>query len=121
MTDSLLKQKLEKTYSISIALCSTTKNLLFILKTKKTKSSSTSDWWEYTKCQIKDNARTFSKTSTKQENIRNSRLKTRLPNLYKKENFKPEIKPVVNNLQDKLFSLESNPARGTKIGAEHLI
>ena len=31
---------------------------------------SPSYWWEYTKSQIKDNARTFSKNSAKQENIR---------------------------------------------------
>ena len=37
-----------------------------------------------------------------QENIRISILKRRLQNLYKKENFKPEIKPMVENLQDEL-------------------
>ena len=36
------------------------------------------------------------------ENIRISILKRRLQNLYKKENFKPEIKPIIENLQDEL-------------------
>ena len=36
------------------------------------------------------------------ENIRISILKRRLQNLYKKENFKPEIKPTIENLQDEL-------------------
>ena len=50
--------------------CSTTKNLLSDLETKRKNYSSTSEWWEYTKCKIKDNARIFSRNSTKQENIR---------------------------------------------------
>ena len=37
-----------------------------------------------------------------QENIRISILKRRLQNLNKKENFEPEIKPMIKNLQDKL-------------------
>ena len=59
----------------------------------------------------------FCKNSAKQENIRNSRLKKRLQSLYQKENFKPEIKPLINNWQDKLYSLESKQARGAKIRA----
>ena len=58
--------------------CLTIKNLLAMLKTKRSNYSSTSEWWEDTKCKIKDNVRTFSKKSTKQENIRISRLKKRL-------------------------------------------
>ena len=87
------------------------------LKTKRSKYSSIIGWWEYTKCQIKENAGSFSKNSTKKENIRISGLKKRLRNLYKKENFKPEIKPLINNLQDELYSLESKQARGAKIRA----
>ena len=34
-----------------------------------------------------------------QENIRISILKRRLQNLYKKESFKPEIKPMIENLK----------------------
>ena len=37
-----------------------------------------------------------------QENIRIPILKRRLQNLYKKENFKPEIKLMIENLQDEL-------------------
>ena len=37
-----------------------------------------------------------------QENIRISVLKRKLQNLYKKGNFKPEIKPMIENLQDEL-------------------
>ena len=96
--------------------CSTTKNLLSFLKTKRSKYSSIIDWCEYTKCQIKENARSFSKNSTKKEN-RISKLKKRLRNLCNKENFKPEIKPLINNLWDELYSLESKEARGAKIRA----
>ena len=74
--------------------CSTTKNLLSFLRTKRSKYSSIIGWWEYTKCQIKENAVSFFKNSTKKENIRISGLKKRLRNLYKRENFKPEIKPL---------------------------
>ena len=43
------------------------------------------------------NARTFSKCSTTQENIRISGVKKRLRNLYNKENFEP----VLSNALDK--------------------
>ena len=72
---------------------------------------------KYTKCKIKDNARIFSKNSTKQENIWISRLKKRLRNLYKKENYKPEIKSMINTFQDELYLLESKQAEGAKIRA----
>ena len=39
----------------------------------------------------------FFKNSTRQENIRISRLNKRLRNLYKKETFKPETKPITKN------------------------
>ena len=93
--------------------CSTTKNLLSILKTKRNNYSSTRDWWEHTKCKIKDNARIFSKNSTK--NPRISRLKRRLRNLYKKENYKPENKPMIITFQDELHLLESKQAKGIRI------
>ena len=38
-----------------------------------------------------------------QENIRVSILKRRLQNFYKKENFKPEIKPMKENVQDEVY------------------
>ena len=31
----------------------------------------------------------------------------KIQNLYKKENFKPEIKPMTENLQDELYQLEN--------------
>ena len=37
--------------------------------------------------------------------------------MYKKENFKPEVKALINNLQDELYSLESKQARGARIRA----
>ena len=99
------------------SFCSTNKNMLSILSTKKANYSSPSVCWEYTKRQIKDNARLFAKNPTKQENIRISRLKRRLRNLCKKENFKSEIKPMIKNLQDELYTLESKQAKGAKIRA----
>ena len=97
--------------------CCNTKKLLTTLKTKENEFSTRTYWWEYTKSQIKDNTRSFSKNSTRRENIRISRLKKRLRNLYKKENFKPEIKPMINNLQDELYILESKQAQDIKIRA----
>ena len=40
-----------------------------------------------------------------------------MQNLYKKENFKPEIKPMVENLQDELYQLENKQAKGAKLDA----
>ena len=70
---------------------SATKDLRSLVKTQKINHSSASNRWKYTESCFKENGRTFSKNSTNQENIRISRLKKRLRNLYKKENFKPEI------------------------------
>ena len=97
--------------------CCNTKKLLTTLKKKENGFSTPTYWWEYIKSKIKDNTRSFAKNSTRQENIRISRLKKRLRNLYKKENFKPEIKPMINNLQDELYILESKQAQGAKIRA----
>ena len=41
--------------------------------------------------------------------------KIRLQNLYKKENFKPEINPMIENLQDELYQLENKQAKGAKL------
>ena len=95
----------------------TIRNLLAMLKTKRNNYSSASEWWEDTKCKIKDNIRTFSENSTKQESIRISRLKKRLRNLYKKENYKPEIRLMINTFPDELYLLESKQAKGAKIRA----
>ena len=89
----------------------------FYFKKKGNSYSSTGDWWEYTKYKIKYTATIFFKNSTKQENIRISRLKKRLRNLYKKENYKPETKPVINTSEDDVYFLESKQAKGAKIGA----
>ena len=71
---------------------STTKNLLFrLLKTQNNNHSSASDWWEYTKFCFKEDARTFFKNSTTEENIRISRLKKRLQRLYKKQYFNKKL------------------------------
>ena len=43
-----------------------------------------------------------------QKNITNLRLKwDKKENLYKKENVKPEIKPMIENLQNELYQLEN--------------
>ena len=57
-------------------------NLLFFINNTKNNHSSASDFWENTKSSFKENA------------------ERRLQNLYKKENFKPEIKPMVENLMN---------------------
>ena len=88
--------------------------MISLLKTQKSNHSSASDRWKYIKLCFKENTRTFSKISTTQENIRISRLKNRLQNLYKKQNFKPEIKPITKNLQDELHQLENKQAKGAK-------
>ena len=88
--------------------------MISLLKTRRNTYSSISDWWEYTKCQIKVNTKDFSINYAKQENIRISKIKKRLQNVYKKEKFKPKMKHLANNLQDELYSLESKQARGAK-------
>ena len=82
LTDSPKKLNLEKINGTLIIffLCkfefsSTTKNMLFYQKDKKPHTLA-SDWREYTNSCFKENAGTFSKNSTTQENIRISRLKT---------------------------------------------
>ena len=50
-----------------------------------------------------------------QGNIIISILKRRLRNLYKKENFKPEIKPMIENLQDELYQFENKKAKIVKL------
>ena len=39
----------------------------------------------------------------------------RLQNFYRIENFKPEIKTMIENLQDELYQLENKQAKGAKI------
>ena len=78
------------------------KELLFLLKTHKNNLSPESDWWRNTKSSFKENARILSKNPTTQTNIKIFRLKRRLQNLYKIENFKLEIKPMIEKLQEEL-------------------
>ena len=47
-------------------------------------------------------------------------LKRRLRNLWKTENFKPEIKPMIENLQDELSQLENKQAKCVKLRANTL-
>ena len=47
--------------------------------------------------------------------LEKKKLKKRLRNLYKKEHFKPEIKPMIENFQDKLYQLENKQAKGAKV------
>ena len=49
--------------------------------------------------------------------IYNFKNEIRLQNLYKKENFKPEIKPMIENLQDELYQLENKQTKGAKLRA----
>ena len=37
---------------------------------------------------------------------------------HTKKNFKPEIKSIIKNLQDKLYQLENKQAKGTKLRAK---
>ena len=50
-----------------------------------------------------------------QENIRIPILKGRLRMLYKKENFKSEVKQMIENLQDELYELENKQAKSAKL------
>ena len=50
---------------------------------------------------MEENARTFSKNFTTQENIRISRLRKRLRNVCNKENFKPDLS---NTLDKSLYT-----------------
>ena len=72
---------------------------------------------EYKKSCFKENAKAFSKRSTTQENNRISRLKKRLQSLNKNENFKPEIKPMTENLQNELYQLENRQAKDAEVCA----
>ena len=49
--------------------------------------------------------------------IYNFKNEIRLQNLCKKENFKPEIKPMIENLQDELYQLENKQAKSAKLHA----
>ena len=57
----------------------------YLIKNTHIQNSSASDWRKYASFCFKENARTFSKNSVTQGNIRISRLKKRLRNFYKKK------------------------------------
>ena len=73
----------------------------FFLKTQKTTSSANA-WWGNSKSSFKENARTFSKSSTTQE-IRISKPKKKTMTFVQKENFEPKMKPMIGNLRDELY------------------
>ena len=75
------------------------KTFLFLLKTQNTTTLQQVTGGKMLNLVLKKMLELFLKI---QENIRISILKRRLQNLYKKENFKPEIKPMIENLQDEL-------------------
>ena len=84
LTDSPQKLKLEKINSSLIILFYVIPSspqlqiICFFVKNTHKNHFSTCDWWEYINPCFKENARKFSKDSTTQENIRNSKLKNRL-------------------------------------------
>ena len=38
-------------------------------------------------------------------------------NFYKRKNFKPEIKPIIENLQNELYQLENKQVKGANVCA----
>ena len=77
----------------------TTKTFLFLLKTKNTTTTEQVTGERTLNLVLKKILELFQRI---QKNIRISILKRRLQKLYKKENFRPEIKPMIENLQDKI-------------------
>ena len=70
----------------------------FLLKTQKS-TSSISLWWENPKSSFKENARTFAKNSTTQENVRISKSKKGYEICTKRtKHLEPNIKPKIQNL-----------------------
>ena len=62
--------KISKNFTTQENITISKQNFLFLLKTQKNTHSSASHWWGNTKSSFKENAKTFSKNSTPQENIR---------------------------------------------------
>ena len=57
-----------------------------------------------------------SKNPTAQENITILRLKyDKKENLCKRENFKPEMKPMIENLENELYQSEKKQAKSAKL------
>ena len=59
----------------------------------------------------------FLKNSTPQENIRISRLR-KTTKLIQKENFKPEIKAITENIQDEFYQSENKQSKRAKFCAK---
>ena len=78
----------------------------FLLKIQKT-TSPASAWWGNTKSSFKENARTLSKSSAIQENIRISKREKGYEICTKKK-IEPKIKPMIENLRNKLINKKTN-------------
>ena len=59
--------------------------------------------------------------SVTHENIRISKLKKRLRNIYNKEYFKPNITSMIETLPDHLYEWENEHAKGTKYCANIIL
>ena len=93
---------------------SNTKSLLFLLKTPENNHSLANNWVEYTKSCFKRNPGTFSKYSTFQENNFKTEKKTTKPipkKKNKKKTNKPEVKLMIENLQDQFVNKKTNKQR----------
>ena len=90
---------------------STSKIFLFLLKTQKITTLQQVTGGKTLNLVLKKMLELFLKMLLFQKSIRISTLKRRLQNLYKKENFKPQIKPMIENLQDELYQLENKQAK----------
>ena len=72
------------------------------IKNTKHNYSSTNEWWESTKSSLEGNTRIFSENSRKYQTFNTEKKTAKLVQKKKKNknNFKPEIKPMIENLQD---------------------
>ena len=115
LTDCPQKLKLEKIsgtliiisyVSFSLGVLLNFKGFCFFVSNRKNNHSSVSDWWENTKSRFKEDTRFFSGNIYFFKKIEFSTEK-KTANLYKKDNFKPQIKPMIENLPDELYQLEN--------------
>ena len=83
----------------------------------KNNYSLASEWWENTKPSFKENARTFSKNSISQENIRISKLKEDYKTYTKKKISNQKLNQWLKNLEDELYQLQNKQAKGAKHGS----
>ena len=98
-------------------------NLLYLLKTRKIPTLQQVTGGRIPNLVLKRMLELFLKVPPLKKILEQYRIRKyqntegRLQNLYEKENSKPEIKPMIENLQDGLYQLENNEAKGTKLGA----